>query len=222
MAVEKADVKGGSPEGRDTWLSTYPRSFPSRERRSLSEPVKTRTESVWGGSQPPARVRRKKLEERGSHLPFCHGLLRDGPVVPRDSVRAGVEALLFEVPGREGAGGGRDIEGWPKEKGGHGTRRSIDRSIASSPLELLHLKASASFPEDRACGPHVVHHHALGLQVAMSGHELFVRDRLGVARKGDGGESGGELAACSGASMISIRCGRTAAIGGPRERGGGG
>ena len=71
---------------------------------------------------------------------------------------------------------------------------AFDRSIASSPLELLHLKASASFPEYRACGPHVVHHHALGLQVALSGHELFVRDRLGVARKGDGGESGGELA----------------------------
>ena len=71
---------------------------------------------------------------------------------------------------------------------------AFDRSIASSPLELLHLKASASFPEDRACGSHVVHQHALGLQVAKSGNELFVRDRLGVARKGDGGESGGELA----------------------------
>ena len=153
---------------------------------------------MGGGSQPPARVRRKKLEERGSHLPFRHGLLRDGPVVPRDSVRAGVEALLFEVPGREGAGGGRDIEGWPKEKGGHGTRRSIDRSIASSPLELLHLKASASFPEYRACGPHVVHHHALGLQVALSGHELFVRDRLGVARKGDGGRERRRISGRSG------------------------
>ena len=130
MAVEKVDVKGGSPEGRDTWLSTYPRSFPSRERRSLSEPVKTRTESGEGGVSLPRACAEKKLEERGSHLPFRHGLLRNGPVVPRDSVRAGVEALLFEVPGREGAGGGRDIEGWPKEKGGHGTRRSIDRSLA--------------------------------------------------------------------------------------------
>ena len=192
MAVEKADVKGGSPEGRDTWLSTYPRSFPSRERRSLSEPVKTRTES-GGGSQPPARVRRKKLEERGSHLPFRHGLLRDGPVVPRDSVRAGVEALLFEVPGREGAGGGRDIEGWPKEKGGHGTRRSIDRSLA-------HLWSSST-SKPALPSPRI----ALVDPTSYTNTPLDSRSRemdtncsfetvLGWRERVMGGESGGELA----------------------------
>ena len=75
---------------------------------------------------------------------------------------------------------------------------AFDRSIASSPLELLHLKASASFPEDRACGPHVVHQHALGLKVPRNGHELFVRDRLGVARKGDGGRERRRISGRSG------------------------
>ena len=79
MAVEKADVKGGSPEGRDTWLSTYPRSFPSRERRSLSEPVKTRTESGGGGVSLPRACAEKNSKSGGLTCHFVTACFVTGP-----------------------------------------------------------------------------------------------------------------------------------------------